>query len=314
MTHKFDLAIRPAFPRVWDNTMRSDFVTCPHSVLLRFLHGCVPATTSIHLHAGGAFAKGLEATRLAFYGKGMSPDEALAEGLRTLYIAYGEFDHGDTNKSVDRMAGALEYYFAVWPLATDHAKPVMLPNHGPAVEFNFVLPIPEVAHPETGEPILYSGRFDMLANYADSIYVEDDKTTSQLGASWANQWKLRSQFTGYCWGARQFGYKVAGAIVRGVSILKRDYGNAEAIVYRPDWLVDRWYAQLVRDLHRAVDCWREGVWDQNFADGCASYGSCPYVRLCESQDPTVWMNSPSYKFKLWDPCNPYAGEEGAVNP
>ena len=303
----FDFSARKPFPTVFDNTMRAEFVSCPRAFFYRFQHGCDLATPSVHLHAGASFAKGLEVARKRFYDEGNSADVAVAHSLAALYTAYGDFDPGDSAKSADGIAGALEYYFSVFPLDTDRAKPTRTATGRSAVEFNFVLPIPEVCHPETGEPMLYSGRFDMLADWNGAIYVEDDKTTGSLGASWAKQWELRSQFTGYVWGAQQFGYDVRGALIRGIAILKRGYNHAEAVVYRPQWMIDQWYAQLVRDLHRAIDMWREGYWDANFADSCASYGSCQYLQLCTTPDPSQWANgSGRYAMRFWNPADPWA--------
>lgn len=295
------------FPTVWDNTMRSEFVSCPRSYMFRFQHGIDSATPSVHLHAGAAFARGLEVARREHYDNGKPAGEAVGEGLLAMYLAYGDFDPGEgAAKTADGMAGALEYYFTAFPLDTDRAKPHKTLAGNSAIEFNFVLPIPEVCHPETGEPILYSGRFDMLADWNGSLYVEDDKTTSQLGASWGKQWDLRSQFTGYCWGARTFGYDVRGALIRGIAILKRGYNHAEHVTYRPQWMIDQWYKQLVRDLQRAIDCWRENYWDANFANTCASYGSCTYMPLCTTDDPESWINgSGRYTVRFWDPTNPW---------
>ena len=58
------------------------------------------------------------------------------------------------------------------------------------------------------------------------------KRQRQLGDSWARQWELRGQFTGYCWAAREAGIDVNGVLVRGVSILKTKYGSAQAITNR----------------------------------------------------------------------------------
>ena len=301
----FDFNVPRVFPAVWDNTMRADFVSCPRSFFFRFIHGCDLAQPSIHLHAGASFARGIEVARLAFYEDRVDSQTAVARGLQALFEFYGDFEAGDSAKNPDNLAGALEYYFAVFPLEDSRLKPVKTALGKPAVEFNFVLPIPEVCHPETGEPILYSGRFDMLADWNGGIYVEDDKTTSSLGGNWSKQWELRSQFTGYVWGAQQFGYDVRGALIRGIAILKRGYNHAEAVVYRPQWMIDQWYKQLIRDLHHAIDMWREGYWDANFAGACASYGSCAYLPLCTTPNPSEWASgSGRYKVRFWKPTNP----------
>ena len=65
-----------------------------------------------------------------------------------------------------------------------------------------------------------AGRALRFGQMGEGLYIEDDKTTSQLGSSWGAQWDMRSQFTGYAWAARQSGLPIAGIIVRGISILK----------------------------------------------------------------------------------------------
>src|SRR3990172_5087025 len=98
------------------------------------------------------------------------------------------------------------------------------------IEFSFAAAIPEVKHPETGDPILFCGRFDQLAEYNKMLFVEDEKTTTSLGEQWRNNWDLDSQFTGYVWGAKQFGLPVVGAIVRGIGLLKTKTTHQEVIV------------------------------------------------------------------------------------
>lgn len=286
------------FPLVIDNTMRSSFVSCPKQFWWRFLRNFQTDSLNINLHAGGAFAKAVEVVRKEFYDNGLAPDVALGRGLLALMAYWGNYDPGEkTPKTFDRMCGALEFYFANYPLNHDRIVPVKTPT-GSAIEFNFVLPI-EVNHPTTGDPLLYSGRFDMLGNRDGAIYVVDEKTTKQLGESWRNQWKLRSQFTGYVWGSRKFGYDTQGFIIRGVSILKDSYGTIEAIGYRPQWHIDLWHEQLIRDVKRMVRSWEENVFDYSLADACNSYGGCMFAGLCDSPTPEAWTSE--FKVQKWDP-------------
>ena len=39
----------------------------------------------------------------------------------------------------------------------------------------------------------------MIVELNNGLFIEDDKTASQLGSKWANQWEMRSQFSGYTW-------------------------------------------------------------------------------------------------------------------
>ncbi len=291
---------RPAFPEVIDNTMRAAFAACPKQFYWEHIRCIAPAGTNVHLHAGACFAAALETTRLAYYQHGLTDSAALAAGLQRLIEAWGDFDSGDSPKSLERMIGAFEYYFSVWPLGIDYLTPVVR-NGMARVEFSFSIPLPGVFHPLTGQPLIYAGRTDMIARHQNgTMFIEDDKTTSSLGQQWLRQWDLRSQFTGYIWAARQYDYPVTNAIVRGVSILKTKYDHAEVITTRPQWHIDMWYMQLVRDLQRMVELWKEGYWDMNLADACNSYGGCPFVKLCDSSDPENWIGG-NYIERRWNP-------------
>lgn len=294
---------RPPFPSLIDSTLRGSFVSCPRKFELEYLNHWKPLTQSVHLVAGGAFAKGMEVVRESFFRDGLPPEVAIGAGLRALIAEYGDFDPDDahTAKGVENMCGALVSYFDNYGLATDDIQPHFVAGV-PAVEFSFALPL-DILHPETGDPILYGGRFDMVGEYNGALFAVDEKTTGQLGASWYKNWTLRSQLTGYCWGAREFGYPVAGAIIRGISILKSGYGHGESIQYRPDWMIDRWLTQLHRDIKRMIDCWKEGYFDYNLDGSCANYGGCPFLSVCNSNDPERWLSAEFIR-REWHPVQP----------
>jgi hypothetical protein len=249
---------RPDFPQVVDATMLANFRSCPQKLFRMYIEHWKPKGESIHLHAGKCFARGLEATRRAFYEDGHSEEDSIALGVTTLLQAYGDFECPEgVAKTPERMAGALEFYFSQYPPSTDAAKPLILPSGRAAIEFSFAQPL-AFTHPISGDPIIYAGRSDMICTFADGVYIEDDKTASQLGASWSKQWDLRSQFTGYCWAAREVGLPVNGVLVRGISILKTKYDTLQALTYRPDWEIARWLEQLYCDLGRMVQAWKIG--------------------------------------------------------
>lgn len=292
--------IRPPFPAVLDNTIVSTFKACPRKAQLAYFEHWKPRGISVHLHAGAAFAAGLEGAREAFYVKGQSPDDSVARGVGTLLQHYGDFEcPEDSAKSATRMAGALEFYFDQWPLGVDDAVPITLPSGKRGIEFSFVTPLP-IDHPVTGEPILYSGRADMVVDFAGGTYIEDDKTATQLGASWAKQWDLRSQFTGYCWAAKEMGVEVDGVLVRGVSILKTKYDKANSLTYRPQWMIDRWLAQLLRDVTFMIDCWETGYFDYDLSESCSHYGGCTFRTVCLSEHALPWLET-DFERRIWDP-------------
>jgi hypothetical protein len=111
---------------------------------------------------------------------------------------------------------------------------------------------------------------------------------------------MRSQFTGYVWAARRAGIEAAGAIVRGVSILKTKYDTQQAITHRSQYELDRWQEQTQRDIARAIAMWQEGRWDYNLDHACGEYGGCSMVEVCKSPEPESWL--PIYfERRVWDP-------------
>jgi hypothetical protein len=288
------------FPEVIDNSMLSDFRSCGGKFMRTYMEHWKPSAPNVHLHAGGAFAHGLEVARRTYFAKEANAEEAVATGLRALLTAYGDFQcPDDSAKSALRMGQALEYYFDCWPLGVDTAEPLLLPSGNRAIEFSFLEPL-DYPHPETGNPLIYSGRADMLCSFSNGTWVEDDKTTGALGASWSGQWDLRSQFTGYAWAAKQAGFPVDGVLVRGVAIQKTQFKHEQYLTFRASWEIDRWLKQVHRDLDRMVASWKSGEWDWNLADACSNYGGCPFKQVCKSQHAGEWLDM-YFTRKKWDP-------------
>lgn len=300
------------FPITIDSSMLSAFRSCPQKFFREYFEHWKPKGNSIHLHAGAAYASGLEAARRAFFVDGKPEAEAERIGADVLAEHYGDFVcPSSCYKTVDRMLGALDFYFSKYPMATDHAKPAVIGDqHG--IEFAFQQPLP-IPHPETGDPLIFSGRADTIVQFAGGIYIEDDKTTSRLGDSWRNQWEMRGQFTGYCWAAQQMGIKTSGVLVRGVSILKNGFDTAEVPTYRSQMEIDRWYYQTMRDIGRMLDMYHHykqalvvgqqdphWVWSHNLDEACNSYGGCPFQSACKSKEPDSWISS-TFEQVVWDP-------------
>lgn len=296
------------FPSVLDNTTVSAYRSCPKKFWWRHLLHLQKGEVSIHLHSGGAFAKGLEVTRKCYFDKGMSYEESLHQGVKALILAYGYIEPHPkyAAKSVFGLIGALAYYFEVWPI--DRIITPYQPNNGDrhTIEWNFALPIPGVKHPDTGADILYCGRFDMVGKHDNGLLLgEDDKTTTQLGESWFNRWRLSNQVLGYTWGALEFGFPLGGFNLRGISLLKNSYGQADAVVLISKWQVQRFVVNLKKTVQRMISDY-VGQRDLNsepemdMGGSCSAYGGCDYLPLCESPDPETWIE-PNYIKNPWNP-------------
>lgn len=293
--------IEPIFPSLWDSTMLSSAKSCWNKFFNEYIMHWKPKDLSVHLHAGASFASGLEAARAAFYVEGKSAADSEALGLGKLLTHYGDFEcPADSAKSAARMAGAMEFYFDNYPLGADGANPITLASGKRGIEISFSEPLP-LAHPVTGDPLLYCGRLDMAAHYAQGLFVEDDKTTSQLGATWSKQWDLRSQFTGYCWGLwKCAGIKPNGVLVRGVSILKTKYDTQQAITYRSDAQIEEWYQVTLDTIQEALARWKSGYWRKTLDHACSEYGGCAFRQPCLSPNPQPWLET-YFERRLWNP-------------
>jgi hypothetical protein len=292
------------------SSLREAFNKCHKKMHWSVINGLMSKGESTHLIAGAAYAKGLEAFRTQYY-RIPEPErtaeyfeQCAAHGLVALLSSYGPHEPAlDSAKTYDGTVSAYVEHLVRYTIPGDHAAPSLGPN-GPRVEFSFAFEIPGAFHPVTNDPILFVGRCDQIVDYNGALFVFDDKTTSALGPLWSKQWNLRSQFTAYTYGAQQHQLPVIGAIIRGMSILKSKCDTAEAIVYRPRWMIDRWVERLQWDVQRMIAMWNSGYWPNTGEESgaCSDYGGCPFQVLCESEHPDNYI--PVYFAEgRWDPMH-----------
>ena len=277
------------FPQTVSNSMRSAWVACPRRFYWKYIRGLVPRGKSIDLVFGAAFARGLEVARRT-YTDGASPQAALEAGARAAMVEYGDQPVPDnkTIKDPAHLLSALDAYFERWPLDTDPVR-IALIEGSPSIEFTFSIELP-IPHPQTGQPLLYVGRYDWTGIYQGELRCVDEKTTTRLGPRWGSHWQLDSQFLGYMWAARRAGLQVVGTIVRGIA--PRVNGTvdfAEAHISYRQWMIDRWYDNMVESVRQMVEAWRRRDYLHNLATSCSSYSGCPYITLCSARNPEPWV-------------------------
>jgi hypothetical protein len=296
--------LEPILPQHIDSTMISCFRSCRRKFFNEFILGLRPSEVSIDLHAGGAFSHALEHFyREYFVGpKAGDQDHARLVSFNQFNQYWGDLDApSNSPKSKDNMWLALETYFREFPPATDHVQPYFVQDR-PTFEFSFAIPLdgPDwPRHPVSGDPFLYSGRYDMLGTYHGAPCFRDEKTTKQAGPTWADQWDLRSQFIGYKWASMVSGIPIKWAVIRGIVIQKTSIRILEAIKDYPDALVERWREQLRHDLWQLVECWNTNYWDYNLADACTAYGGCMFKTSCLSANPEPWLET--FIVRRWNP-------------
>lgn len=313
------------FPDVIDSTILS----CADSCWQQFFHEyilCLSSSViSPDLHAGGAFARGIEVARRAYWFEKLSPQDAIFEGFKAFMLQWGtEFEPAPKRdgtahpKDFVNTAGAYFDYFRQYPLDSDPIQPYIMSGDMPAIEFSFGIPLP-IKHPITGDPLIYGGRLDMVGYYQQFLAIIDEKTTSQLGMGWERKWAMRGQFKGYAWALQQHGIPVKAAVIRGIAIQKTQYSHLQAITQIRDFQVAEWHADMLSKVQEMVDrfqVWRNQIgaysgplngvyvsrpWRKSWADACESYGGCQFVDLCTSRDPTIWYDT--FQRRIWNPLN-----------
>lgn len=293
------------FPEVIDSTILNAFRSCEKKAQYEFFHNLASPRLSVHLHFGGAVAAGVEAARRSFFLLGRPHAEAVTDALNAAWAYYGNFDFDEGFDEISIFSRAknyisllqgLEGYFREWPLGECGLTPY---NGREGIEFSFALPIDGTKHPETGDPIVYAGRFDLLGEWQGLPTICDEKTASSFGENWAAQFDLRSQFLGYTWACRTFGIPVEQILVRGIAILKTDIRYLQVIKHYPTYLIDRWHRQTVHDLNRMAAAYETGQFNFNLGDACSSFGGCSFTELCKSRDPKEWFSM--FVERNWSP-------------
>lgn len=309
---------RPPFPKAFDSSTRTSLSSCGLKGAYSGLHHLKPKRESNHLVAGSCFAHGIEIARKVYYTEtpvdsgtsyaffpDLPPAEraeiAAAIGAVASFLAKPEETAEEALgfKSAERLYWAVLHYFNEFPLERDPIRPYINVRGEPAVEYKFAIPT-HVQHPETGEPILFTGKFDMLSCYDGQYWPVDEKTASRLGPTWSSTFDLRGQFLGYTWAIREQGYDCPGVIARGIGFLSKETTFQVAPIRYPQWLTDQWYEQFCRDIENFKVQWYINDYNQNFGESCAHYYGCEYKPLCLRPNPEEWVNS-LYKVDVWNP-------------
>lgn len=321
------MEINPKFPVALDNTIVSAWRKCRRLMWYEHVLGCGSPVKNEHLHFGACYAKGLETARKAFYAEGRSVEDAIAIGSQAIMTAWGEYiPPQDTVKTLANCIDAFDRYLTIhYPFGRDPFIPYRSgADSPPMIEFSFAIPLP-IDHPDTGEPLLYCGRADQVSVMADAcggapwtaegVWAQDEKSTKDMGPTWANQWRLAGQFLGYAYALRERGLKVSGALVRGVCLYKRaDPKFQDAIIPFDDARIDRWHSDLIMTVREMVEFYRYYASHSSYPPmdwgfSCAAYGGCSFLDMCEVNNPTPFLET-TYVERRW---NPITREEESSN-
>lgn len=293
------MALQSFFPQPLTSSMLMTFDACELKGVRSYIQhlrdvGDAPST---HLVAGGAFAKGLEVARKAYYDDKETETDAEILGTQALIDYYGDHQPTRKTKSLDNMIAALDLYFGEYPLSCMGDAPIRLPSGKHAIEHSFLAELP-FKHPDLKEetPLLIAGRADAIIEHGGKLWLLDEKTTGmQFGRNWASSWATRGQFTTYSLYFKRQGLDIAGVCVRGVYLGSSRIDFQECYSSRSSWQLEIWEKQLHKKIARWLQQYKDwknsgGAPVGEFFDGAWNEACNAYFSTCAFQDFCLYKN------------------------
>lgn len=306
-------------PQVWDSTMIVAARKCPRYFLYAYANHIRGGGIAPPLHFGGAFAKGLEAYRQAYWHNGGNPIHALQCGAEAIFEAWGDnpsvlISRGQPDKrTLEKCLLALMRYFERWPMATDLLQPHIDHTGKATFEYSFSFPLEDPIFPRMtdGSPFILCGRMDTLGTYDNLPVWSDEKTTTSMGPSWADQWYTRHQFITYGYGLRGLGFKARHVVVRGIGIYNDDIQFAETHpIERPDHLLDKFAHELAWTLGQMQAYFSAKQVPRSFGDACYSYfRQCDFWNVCSTKPAIELPFLRAMPRNEWNPLHLISGGE-----
>ena len=296
----------PGLQLAIDSTSLGEFKLCPRRYYYSIVLGYQPRAESVHLKFGILLHQArehYEHKRSA----GLTHEDALDYALDVALRATWNQELGRpwiSDHKVKHRQSLIQTI--VWYLDSkaknDPLRTIMLANGRPAVELSFRFDSGWRSE-ATGEPILFCGHLDRIAEFNGEHYIPDIKTTSrQLDPSWFASFTPGNQFSMYSLAGRvAFGLKIKSIIVDGVQVASGFSRFARAPVERRDETIDEWYAETGEWLKQMDGCAASGKWPQN-DKSCDAFGGCPFRPVC-SRVPSArgrWLET-DYAKRVWDP-------------
>lgn len=313
----------PHIPRPIDNTALADYMACPRKffygmVLNRRRTGSTPPPL--------AFGTSWHAAMEAHYKTG---GDRYAVEL-AIMKSWEQHDRPDDHRTMQRVLTCYDQYLQHWG---DHASDTS--RNGRTVGFpeNPMVEIPvEIAWPGGLHP--YTGKIDRIIDINGLYYVEDHKTTSQLGANYFQQYDPNNQMMGYAWLAQKLtGLRIAGVRINALGVLKTQTKLAREIVSYSKERLEEWaqnYNQWVVQIERSYQIVQEfnathpdpspeearavvlRAFPHNFMACSAKYGICQYASVCSFQPARRnFVLETEFTLKEWDPMEIFS--EGAAD-
>jgi hypothetical protein len=292
----------PEFPQVIDNTILQAWARCKRYAYLTYFCHYKRVEENTHLIAGAAFAAGMEAYRKELYFNSGDSKLSLVKGFIAICQTYGDHVPMVPTKTMQNVILALLHYHNNFPKELEKFIPVSLFGQE-GVEFSFAVPL-NFKNPQTGEPVIFCGRADQIVygSQFEQYFIEDDKTTSQLGTTWGKQWELDSQMTGYVWAARKYKVDIKGALIRGFCFYNNRIEHTQVLTHRQKHELEDWENMVYSRLEEMRVAWVKKYYTPALNKNCGDFGGCVLQQYCKYDHKPEILKA-DYKRIKWDPVN-----------
>lgn len=186
------------------------------------------------------------------------------------------------------------------------------------VEQGFRLPLGSFNINAEGFPdtitVYWQGKIDLIAfdESDNGIWIVDHKTTSVMGAQFADDKMRSNQMLGYTWAARKLtevlGKEVKGVIINALAIRKNGFEFKTFKIPYPNWMLDEWQDECLVGCYQLVEqLVRFTIDDQvvpNRESCVAKYGKCAFFDVCNAHPRMkdgLLFNAEMFKVSDFDP-------------
>lgn len=291
---------------VWDSTSLKLASDCLRKYYYVMMEGWQSKELSVHLRFGQHYATALEHYHKA-KAEGASHDEALylvvKEALEDTFDTVVN-DEGETVRVPWESSHNLKtrgnlIRTIVWYLETfeeDTCSTYILSDGRAGVEYSFKLPV------DNG--VVFSGHIDRLVNYAQGIYVQDQKTTgSTITARYFEGFAPDIQMSMYTFAGKAiYDIPVKGVIIDAAQIAVGFSRFERGFTFRDEPQLNEWYDTMMRKIEETQRATREQYFPMN-TQACGNYGGCPFRQVC-SRTPAIrpqFLKGAFEQGPSWDP-------------
>ena len=151
---------------------------------------------------------------------------------------------------------------------------------------------------------IYSGTMDRIEDWNGHIYVDDHKTTKQLGLSFFEAFRPSPQIDGYCFATREIVGKCHGAVINGISVAKNPKERFQRFPSsRTDREMDQWKEIFTDATDGMMRCVEKKHFPRHTSHGHKWFRKCPVWNLCVYGEDEAYI-AQNYKLR--------EDEDGAV--